>query len=142
MRLTYMTLDGPPRPSGNWVMCSMNFPCVRNLEDGLWVLLLDDLRDLGPGGQYSGYFPAPPHKPYVGQRRGRDPQPVPRGWADAAIDFSIFEPAGTHPEEDRGREDHGEVQEAQSKQQAQPAAHPQRGCRPSAVMLRRRLWQA
>ena len=26
LRLTYMTLNGPPRPSSNWVVCSANFP--------------------------------------------------------------------------------------------------------------------
>ena len=32
---------------------------------GLWVLLLDALRDLSPGGQCSGDFPAPSHKPIL-----------------------------------------------------------------------------
>ena len=92
--------------------------CVLHLEDGLWVLILDAIRDFGPGGQCSGYFPAPSHKPYFDQRSGRNPQPVHRGWADPALDFAIFEPAGGHPEEVRGREDHGELREAQSNQQA------------------------
>ena len=38
--------------------------------------------------------------------------------ADPTLDFTIFEPAGGHPEKVRGREDHGELQEAQSNQQA------------------------
>ena len=59
-----------------------------------------------PEGQCSGYFPAPSHKPYFDQRSGRNPQPVHRGWADPALDFAIFEPAGGHPEEVRGRVDH------------------------------------
>ena len=92
--------------------------CVLHLEDGLWVLILDAIRDFGPGGQCSGYFPAPSHKPYFDQRSGRNPQPVHLGWADPALDFAIFEPAGGHPEEVRGREDHGELREAQSNQQA------------------------
>ena len=39
----------------------------------------------------------------------------------------MFEPTGDHSEEIRGREDHGEVQEAQSNMQAQPAAHSSGG---------------
>ena len=42
----------------------------------------------------------------------------PRGWADPALDFVIFETAGGHPEDIWEREDQGEPQEAQSKQQA------------------------
>ena len=34
-------------------------------------------------------------------------KPVPRGWADPTLDFTIFEPAGGHPEIVRGRDDHG-----------------------------------
>ena len=84
------------------------------LKDRLWLLLLNALRNLGPGGQCSDHFPVPSHKLYLDQRSGRDPQPVPRGWTDPAVDISIFESAGSHREEVRGREDHGELQEAQS----------------------------
>ena len=107
-----------------------------HLKDGIWLLLHDALRDLGSRGQCSGHFPAPSHKPYFGQRSGRDPQPVPRGWADAALDFSIFEPTGGHPENVRGREDHGELEEPQSSKQAQPAAHSPRGPGPRLLRLR------
>ena len=69
-----------------------------------------------PEGQCSGYLSAPSHKPYFGQRSGGDPQPVTRGWADPAVDFSICEPAGGHPEEVRGHANHRELQEAQSNQ--------------------------
>ena len=41
----------------------------------------------------------------------------PRGWADPALDFTMFEPAGGHPEEVWGREDDGELRQAQSNQQ-------------------------
>ena len=43
------------------------------------------------------------------------------GRTDPALDFSIFDPAGGHPKEVRGRDNHGELQEAQSNQQTQPA---------------------
>ena len=43
------------------------------------------------------------------------------GRADPVLDFSIFEPAGGHPKQVWGHEDHGELQEAQSNQQTQPA---------------------
>ena len=67
-----------------------------------------------------------------------------RSWTDPALDISIFEPAGGHPEEVRGREDHGELQEAQSgelqeaqtNQKAQPAAHSPRGPDPRLLGLR------
>ena len=36
------------------------------------MLLLDALRNLGSERQRSGHFTAPWHKPYTGQRRGRD----------------------------------------------------------------------
>ena len=32
------------------------------------------------------------------------------GWADPALDLAIFEPAGGHPKEVRGRENHGQLQ--------------------------------
>ena len=71
---------------------------------------------LGPEGnaqrKRSGHFPVPLHAPYLGQRSELDPQPVPRGWTDSALDISTFEPAGGHPEDVRRREDHGELHEA------------------------------
>ena len=85
-------------------------------------MVLDALRDLCPGGQCSGHFPVPSFKPYFDQRSRRDPQPLPRVWADPALDFSIFEPAGGHPEEVRGSEDHSELEEAQSNQQSTPSS--------------------
>ena len=33
---------------------------------------------------------------------GRDPQPIPRGSTDPALDFSIFESAGGHPKKAGG----------------------------------------
>ena len=117
------------------VLCEfLDVFCTSKTDFG--VLLLDARRDIGPGGQCSGHFPAPSHKPYFDQRSGRDPQSVPRDWADQAIDFSIFEPAGGHPEEFRGCEDHGELEEAQSNQQAQPAAYSPRGPGPRLLGLR------
>jgi len=38
--------------------------------------------------------------------------------SDSALDVPILEPAGGHPEKVRGREDHRELQKAQSNQQA------------------------
>ena len=49
--------------------------------------------------------------------------------------WSVLEPAGGHPEEVRGREEHGELQ-AQSNQQAQPAADSPRGPGPRLLGLR------
>ena len=59
-----------------------------------------------------------------------------RSWTDPALDISIFEPAGGHPEEVRGREDHGELQEAQSNQQTRSAALSPRGPCPRLLGLR------
>ena len=117
-------------------MCSVISRCALHLEDGLRVLLLVAFRDLGPGRQCYGHFPAPSNKTHFGHRSGRDPQPVPRGWADPALDFSIFEPAGGHPEEARGGEDHRELQEAQPNQHVQPAADSSRGPGPRLLGLR------
>ena len=61
-------------------------------------------------------------------------QPAPRGWT--ALDVTVFEPDGGHPEEFHGREDHGELQEAQSNQQAQSAADAARGIDPRLLGLR------
>ena len=58
------------------------------------------------------------------------------GRTDPALDVPIFEPAGGHPEQVRGREDHGELEEAQSNQQAQPAADSPRGPGPRLLGLR------
>ena len=97
---------------------------------------ISTFRDLGPGGQCSGHFPALLHKPYIGQRSARDPQPVPHGGIDPALDISIFEPTGSHSENVRKRENHGELQEAQPNQQAQSAADFPRGPGPRFLWLR------
>ena len=58
------------------------------------------------------------------------------GSTDPALGISIFEPAGDHPEGVRGREDHGELQEVQTNQQAQSAAHSPHGPGSKLVGLR------
>ena len=46
-------------------MCSVNVLMCFHLKDGRWLLLLVALRDIGPGGQCSGYFSAPSLKPIL-----------------------------------------------------------------------------
>ena len=75
-------------------------------------MLLDALRDLGPGGQCSSHFPAPSHKPYFGQRSGRDerllkhnlnlsPSKARLGATDANFLGHSISPAGLRPNEEK-----------------------------------------
>ena len=49
------------------------------------------------------------------------------GKPDPALDLSVLEPAGDHPEEIWRRSDHRELQETQSDQRPQPASYSPRG---------------
>ena len=57
-------------------------------------------------------------------------------WVDSALDLTVLEPAGGHPEEIWQCEDHGELQGAQPNSQAQPTADSPRGPGPGLLRLR------
>ena len=74
----------------------------------MWFLLLDTFRDFAPGEKRSCHVQAAPPQSHP-QRSGGHLGPVPGGRPDPALDLSVLEPAGGHPEEVRRRLDHREL---------------------------------